>query len=251
MSNDPLFAVECDAPVFKPIVDAIREILTEVRFEVSPSGIRTSGIDASHVSFCSVKLPTEFFKTFVSTGQLELCVSTATLHSILRTATARDIIVIGTESDKCLVVELKGDEGCARYEIPLINMDAESIEVPVYEEDAVVSIDSKAFQRIVQRLAVSGAGQCTLEMDSEGALSWSARSIVYGAVIVKMEARHSDVRRCYKGTFGLDYMVRFLKATPLATHVEIGMCDSHPLRITYELTGGGNVTFYLAPALDE
>ncbi len=60
-----------------------------------------------------------------------------------------------------------------------------------------------------------------------------------------------DLKEPVSLTFALRYLNSFAKATPLSTHVHLGMTKDLPIVVEYQIADMGSLKFYLAPKIED
>ena len=64
MSNYKFLFKTVQASAIRTLIEALKEILTDVNFEINESGIKVIAMDSSHVSLIYMKLLSENFEKF-------------------------------------------------------------------------------------------------------------------------------------------------------------------------------------------
>lgn len=83
--------------ILKKIIDAIKDIVTEVNFDISPSGISLQAMDSSHVALVSLNLSMEGFETYRADTNQVIGVSIANLAKVMKLADPTDNITLQAE----------------------------------------------------------------------------------------------------------------------------------------------------------
>ena len=52
-------------------------------------------------------------------------------------------------------------------------------------------------------------------------------------------------------TFALRYLNNFAKATPLSPSVQLSIIKDAPIKVSYNISDMGSVSYYLAPKIDD
>ena len=74
--------------LLKKLVDAVKELCTEVNWDISPSGIQMQSMDSSHVCLVCFSLRADGFEHFRCDRSLVLGINLANLAKILKCAGA-------------------------------------------------------------------------------------------------------------------------------------------------------------------
>merc|ERR1712083_364631 len=151
------------------------------------------------------------------------------------------------------------DDRIADFDLKLMQIESEHMEIPEQQYKVVVKLPSTEFQKICRDPKEFGE---TLQMSAskEGIKFSVAGDVGSGNVMLKpREAEKSEdkvtltVHEPVTATFALRYLVNFAKAAPLCGVVELGLGPDAPLLVRYDLDKADNgfMQFYLAPKIDE
>merc|ERR1712222_68948 len=150
------------------------------------------------------------------------------------------------------------DDRIADFDLKLVQIESEHMEIPEQQYKVVVKLPSSEFQKICRDLKEFGE---TLQMSaSKEGIKFSVQGDV-GTGNVMLKPRESEkaedrvsltVHEPVTATFALRYLVTFAKAAPLCGNVELGLGPDAPLLVKYELekNDNGHMQFYLAPKID-
>ena len=137
--------------VLKKIIDAIKELVTEVNFEVTPEGLSVQAMDASHVALVVLTLDAENFEDFRCDRPQTLGISITNLAKLLKIAGNEDEITLRAEDEAShltLVFKGKRDEKISEFNLNLLTLDSEHLGIPEEEHCAEVVMASAEFSRI-------------------------------------------------------------------------------------------------------
>merc|ERR1712141_354771 len=155
--------------------------------------------------------------------------------------------------------ESGGDDRIADFDLKLMQIESEHMEIPEQHYKVVAKLPSGEFQKICRDLKEFGETM-QVKASKEG-ITFSVQGDV-GAGNVMLKPREADkpeekvtltVHEPVTATFALRYLVNFAKAAPLCGTVELGLGPDAPLLVKYSLdvTDNGHMQFYLAPKIDE
>merc|ERR1712232_446777 len=182
-------------------------------------------------------------------GILKMCGPTDSLK--VRWQSGADVVGFQCESG--------GDDRIADFDLKLMQIESEHMEVPEQHYKVTAKMPSAEFQKICGDLKEFGETM-QVKASKEG-ITFSVQGDV-GAGNVMLKPRESDkaeervtlaVQEPVTATFALRYLVNFAKAAPLRGTVELGLGPDAPLLVKYNLETGDNgyMQFYLAPKIDD
>merc|ERR1712176_241670 len=184
------------------------------------------------------------------------------LGKILKMCGQTDSLKLRWQNDADLVsfqCESGEDDRIADFDLKLMQIESEHMEVPEQHYKVVAKLPSAEFQKICRDLKEFGE---TMQVKAaKDGITFSVQGDL-GAGNVMLKPRESEkpeeqvalkVDEPVTATFALRYLVNFSKAAPLCGAVELGLGPDAPLLVKYELetTENGHLQFYLAPKIDE
>merc|ERR1719267_295680 len=183
------------------------------------------------------------------------------LTKILKMTNSSDSLKIRHQSDSDVVnFQCEGqDDRIADFDLKLMQIESEHMEIPEQHYKVVAKMPSSEFQKICKDLKEFGE---TLQLSaSKEGLKFTVQGDL-GSGNVMLKPRDADkpedkvsltVQEPVTATFALRYLVTFSKAAPLSGTVELGLGPDAPLLVKYvlETADKGHMQFYLAPKIDE
>ena len=88
-----------EAAVLKKIVEAIKDLVTDVNIDATPSGLSLQAMDSSHVALVSLTLASSGFEQYRADRPMTLGVSITNLAKVLKLAGNEDKIILKAEED--------------------------------------------------------------------------------------------------------------------------------------------------------
>merc|ERR1719163_783921 len=137
--------------ILKKIVEAIKDVVSDVNIDVSASGLSLQAMDGSHVALVSLNLSMEGFEHYRCDANMVLGLSIATLAKVMKLASADDAITLQAEQDPShlkLIFENPKNERVTEFTMNLISLDQEHLAIPETEFSSVVTINSGEFTKI-------------------------------------------------------------------------------------------------------
>lgn len=80
--------------VFKKIIEALKDLVTDVNFECSHEGISLQAMDSSHVALVTLFLRADSFQGYTCQQSLNLGVSMANLAKVIKCAENSDVMML-------------------------------------------------------------------------------------------------------------------------------------------------------------
>ncbi len=236
--------------VVKVIVDAVSEIVDAVVVDFGEEGVRMQAMDASHVSLCCLRLDRSAFSEYACDEPRSAGVSLSILSRIFRCASSEDELEVRVDdgSDR-MSLRFKGPARSSEFEMRLMEIDTERLQIPRVEYECVVSMPSPELQRVVRDVAVVGE-TCAVDV-KDGRIVFSSDGDMGRASFEPLDASVLGVEGAVRSRFAVKYLQMFTKATPLCKKAVLRMSRDNPMCLEYEIGGAGVLRYYLAPKMDD
>jgi len=250
------------ANLLKKVVDGMKDLCKDVNFDCSEKGLQVQSMDSSHVALVSLLLRESAFAEFKCDRPTSLGMNVDSLGKILKMCGPTDSLKLRWQNDADTVsfqCESGADDRISEFELKLMQIESEHMEIPEQHYKVVAKMPSGEFQKICRDLKEFGE---TMQMKaSKEGITFSVQGDL-GAGNVLLKPREAEkvedkvtltVHEPVTATFALRYLVNFAKAAPLCGTVEIGLGPDAPLLVKYSLESAdnGHLQFYLAPKIDE
>jgi len=249
------------AVLFKRVIDAMKDLVTDASFDFSDAGLSMQAMDSSHVSLCFMNLTAEGFERYRCDRNLSLGLSLANLGKILKCAGTEDTLTLKAidEPDTLsLMFENKTQDKIMDFEMKLMDIDEENLGIPDQEYKCKITMDCNEFARIIRDLSALG-DTCNIACTKDG-VKFSVEGDVGNANITikptktvdKEEGTSITMKEPVELTFALRYLKFFTQAAPLSSKVSLSMSEDIPLLTEFQLgDNAGSLKYYLAPKIDE
>jgi len=256
------------ADTFAAIFQHIKNFSDQINILFSPQRLYIQTMDSSRVSIVELEILAEWFDIYDVTANATVGISSTILGRILLSRDKKQVIELDIptqDRDKFdihfLNPETTKSNGTEvsktfekHFEIPLIDLDEEIMNIPDMEYQAEFSLPSSNFADIIQQLKMFGD---TMDVFcSEEKIALTSNSPESGKMEVEIKIDDLTNFAINEGeTLQLSYSLTYLHYiclyNKLAKEVEIKLYDQFPLQVLYKLGENANMKFFLAPKIDE
>lgn len=254
----------------KTLIEAMKELLTDVVLEVDENGIKVIAMDTARVVLVHLKLDASRFEYFSCNAPLHLGVNMINLHKLIKTVGNSDTLTLYVEKDdpNHLGVKIESSEKNSRtiYKLNLLDMECNALSVaPTQFEDRIL-LGSTEFQKlcrdmhnladVVEIKVVNGE----VTFSCKGDFSTQETVLCNGCLQPINEdydddenqsdnemASHDDKQDITQGMFNLKYLVMFTRCTNLSSNVELYLKNDYPLIVKYNVSCLGEIKLACAP----
>jgi proliferating cell nuclear antigen len=245
----------------KKIVEAIKDIVSDVNFDCNSQGLSLQAMDQSHVSLVSLNLKPEGFEYFRCDKSITLGINLLSLYKILKCASNEDSVTISCKETMeilSFLFESPANDRISEFQLRLIQINTEQLGIPDTEYPTVVYLTSGEYRRICSDLSILG-DTIQIEVSKLGIKFEIEGDIGKGSIILRRSKKNENSdestdfvnNETIKMTFALRYLNNFSKATPLCDRIVLRMSKDMPLQLEFKIGLHGCIRYYLAPKMDD
>jgi proliferating cell nuclear antigen len=247
----------CDIKIAKSstlkcIIDSYKDNITEGIWKFSEEGITMLMIDPSHIFVCEMRLGTEGFESYKLETSVSVGISFVNLSKVLKCSSNDDSVIISLAKDNPSDVSITfigKTSKKSKFEIKLIEIENEDLNIPNKEFDCNIKINSKEFKSIISDLNQFG-DNCTFDITSESMNFYTKGDVGTGNMSLSKDDIKMEVKKPIKLTFSIKCLLNFTKATSLSDTICLSMSEDSPMMLTYNIENMGHVKFYLAQKIE-
>ena len=254
-------AAKCE--IFSGIFQNLRTFVDNVNIQFSEKGLHLQTMDNAHVSVFELNIPKEWFDEFnceLKDGFV-LGISCNIISKILnaRDKEQRIKFIYDNSNTDQLFVEFSTTNTTKtifdkKFELPLVDMDEEALQIPEIEYSAEFSLNSSVFASLINQLKTFAE---TVEIScSEESITLHSHSIDAGKMSV--EIKNDDLTEfsivedeTLNLSFSLHYLHSICLYQKISKEITIHLCDNYPLKIAYNLGDDATILFFLAPKMND
>ena len=245
------------ASAVRTLVEALKEILTDVNIEVDESGLKIIAMDSSHVALIHIKLSSKNFEKFHCPKPVVCGVSMLRLYKLLKIMSPNDTLTFFVEKDEPSDLKIQietGEKGLKHnFSLKLMDLFIDKVEVPPAEFSSVLRMPSTDFQKLCRDMS-NLADDMEIKSSGNQLVFKIANDWVDQTTVIR-ESGNSGMTyiqnltpdEVIQGVFSIKKMVTFTKCTNLCQNIEIYLKNDYPIIIKYSVANLGEVKFCLAP----
>ena len=254
--------------VIKTLVEALKELLTDVVLEVDESGLRVIAMNKACAVLVHLRLDAERFEYFRCSKPLNLGVNIINLHKLIKTVGNSDTLTMYVEDDEShLGIKIESSEKNSRtvYKLNLLDMENTKITVSPMQFDDVIVLGAGEFQKLCRDMHnIADVAEIKVVNDE---VTFSCRgdfstqeTVLGNGCLQKVApedkegqaddapAEASDSSSVItQGMFNLDYLVMFTRCTNLSPTVQLYLKNDFPLFVRYTVSNLGEIKLVCAP----
>lgn len=249
-----MFNITLDnADLLKNSIPIIAEILDEGVFKVDSNGMSLLSPDRSMIAVVDFKLLSSAFKDFKVTGEEMLGLNMANLVAVVKRIKAGENVTLSKEENSNVLKFILHGKGTRKFEIPLLNTTAEKPPLDQLDFKSKVEVDSNVLEEgisdadIVDDSIVFEAGNENFKMWAKGDVSSSQLELKKGEEGLEKIETTEPIRARYP----LEYLKKMIKAAKFANKVSLELSNDYPMRMVFRDIDKIDLSFVLAPRVEE
>uniref|UniRef100_A0A6C0IDZ1 Proliferating cell nuclear antigen PCNA N-terminal domain-containing protein n=1 Tax=viral metagenome TaxID=1070528 RepID=A0A6C0IDZ1_9ZZZZ len=242
--------------LFVALFQTLKNCSTLVRVNFLIDKLYIQGMDKSHICLFDVSILKKWFDEYSVDEVNSVCFDTNIFHLIISTKSEGLDIIIHSETDDSLNVNLvslehsKGDFN-KYFKIPLADYEQEEMVIPTVDYDAEFSISAKKICEIVSQMMTFGTDinvKC-----SEEKIDLITNGIA-GEMIVNIPIEDLTEYSIIEGeevnlSYSLNYINKMCLTNKLSNEIQFFISQQYPMKITYDLGDDSFIVFYIAPKI--
>ena len=271
------------ADVFTSLFQHIKLFADNINIMFERERIYLQSMDSSRVSIFEMDIPSDWFDVYehTHTSNITIGLSSSLLYKILNTRDKiqeLNILYKDEDSDKlfinftcgrAIVNSISTENGSDRpiiretsakavfdkhFELPLMDIEYELMNIPPQDSQAEFTVPSGTFSNLINQLGLFGD---SLEIDcSEEKIMLHSVSVDQGKMAVEMKIDDLTEYSINEGevmhiTFSLKILHNICLYNKISKEVIVHLTSNFPMKIVYDLGENANMTFYLAPKIED
>jgi proliferating cell nuclear antigen PCNA len=248
--------------VFLSLFQLLKNCASLVSIIFNEDHLYIQGMDKSHVCLFDIKIFSSWFSSYDFDNTCKICVDTAIFCTILSINQEHHTIILHCEEESesahlnidMIFGESKGESKKAIgdfdkfFKIPLVELDADLLNIPDVDYDAEFSIPSKKICEIASQLLIFGE---TMNVKcSEEKIDLSSNN-ENGEMTVNIPIDDLSEFSISEGEtidlyYSLNYIQKMCLTTKLSSEIGFSISAEFPMRIKYDLGEDSTVSFFIA-----
>ena len=249
LSQYVFYARTVKASPIRNLVDAVKDILTEVNLEITATDIRIMATEGTHTILVNMRLYADRFDTYHCTQKCILGVDFVNLNKMVKQIKNEDSLLLFLERSNMSRLGIRIMNGekqmvTTKY-LNLMELAIKPIEIPPVRFPTVITMPSIDFQNIIKDLIQLGD---KVEIKSaENEFSFRLEGGDFGSQETVCIIPN-PTKEIIQGYFLLKPLALFTKCTSMSTDIMIYLKNNYPIIIEYSVAGLGEIRLALAPS---
>ncbi|MCW4006564.1 MAG: proliferating cell nuclear antigen (pcna) [Candidatus Bathyarchaeota archaeon] len=242
-----------DAKLLKDMANAISILVDEATFKIETDGLKLRAMDPSRVAMIDFEWPKSIFEEYDCSESSAMCINISELLKLLKRASKDEAVELSLD-DKTgrLQVKITG-KYTRKFNMPTLEASEEEVPTPKITFNVVAKTTTQGLSQAIDDAGLV-SDHVRFEADPEK-LVLSASGDLMGATITLQKGNDAlldlDVKEESKATFSLSYLSEIIKAASATSDIAtLEFSSDMPVRIDFQQTIEGKLTFFLAPRIE-
>ncbi|MAE13065.1 proliferating cell nuclear antigen (pcna) [Candidatus Woesearchaeota archaeon] len=234
--------------LFKDSIGIISDLVNEAKFNITKEAIEMIAMDPANVAMVMFKLLSSSFVEYDVKETTTIALNLNDLKQVLRRVKPNDTLTLELEEGK-LVITLKSTTK-RTFAMPLIDYEEKEQKVPELVFDVQVQMLSKVFSEAVEDVDIVGES-VKLIVDPETFVISSSGDMTNASVEIK-KTEETDIKTADKvnAKYSVEYLKKIIQGSKLADTITIRFSKDYPLKLEYTSLNQLQLSFILAPRVD-
>src|SRR5512136_3232386 len=242
-----------DAKLLKDLITSISILVDEATFKIDADALRLRAMDPSRVAMIDFEWPKTIFEEYVCQEPTKMCINISELLKLLKRAGKEEAVELSLD-DKTgrLLVAITGKYS-RNFTMPMLEASEEEVPTPKISFNVKAKITTQGLSQAIEDAQLV-SDHVRIEAEPEK-LTLSATGDLMGATITLPKGSDAlldlEVKEKAKATFSLSYLSEIIKAASATSDIAtLEFSSDMPVRIDFQQTKEGKLTFFLAPRIE-
>jgi len=242
-----------DSKLLRDMVTSISILVDEATFKLEPEGLKLRAMDPSRVAMVDFEWPKTVFEEYLCTEPTKMCINISELLKLLKRAGKEEVVELSLdEKTQRLQIKVTG-KYTRNFTMPTLEASEEEVPTPKISFNVMVKATTEGLGQAIEDAQLV-SDHVKIEADTEkivfnaaGDLMGATISIQKGSdTLLDLEAKEPS-----KATFSLSYLSEIIKAASATSDIAtLEFSTDMPIKLDFQQTKEGKLTFYLAPRIE-
>ena len=256
MSEYVVEACTIDSNTIKLLAESLKGLLTQANLVFDEEGVRMVTMNNGNTILVHLRLHASKFERYKCEKRTLIGFDTANFYTLLRSIRNRDTVTFyiarNNPNKLGILLENAVSRRITRYELSLLDIDEETVEIPDSRFPCILTVPSTELQQAIRdmrslskqvELKILGS---TIVFSLKG--SFSSQETILGETNDGLSfVQKPESAEIVQGVFSLDHLADIIKCSSMCSRAKIYMKIDFPLMVTYDVANLGEITFCLVP----
>lgn len=244
---------------FSAIFQNMKLFSDNVNISLESTGLFLQAMDSGRVSVVELSIPNDWFDSYSVSNGMTIGLNAIIFYKILSTRDkSQNIQIEAGDNPDTLLIRFKSSDSAVfdkTFEIPLIDIDTDTMSIPTIEYQAEFSLPSVNFNNLMNQLKMFGENMDVDCSEDQIVLYSSSQDCGKMSVEIKIDDLNSfsiDEGERLAMSFSLMYLYNISQFHKISKEVELKFKRDYPVQLVYNLGAeNASLRFFLAPKIKD
>jgi len=238
------------ASSFKSTFEVLKDILNDVNIYFDERGLKMITLDTARASLVDFELLADNFEEYECPEPVVAGVNISNMFKLLKTISTTDTLTLEITNRDIMKIKIENPakKTNTKFELKLLDIDEDHIQVPQIPLDVCTVMQSIDFQRICRDMN-NLSNEITITRTGDRFVCSCVGDFANQETILTCNVEEKGT---YTGTYSLKYLNIFTKATGMCSTVQLFQeTENRFLVLQYNVANLGELKFYLATKVQD
>ena len=187
-----------DGGIFKRVVEAIKDLVTDVNIDVSGQGLSIQAMDSSHVALVALQMPADGFEEYRCDVPMRLGISIGNLSKVLKLGGHDDSLTLQSQQDSAVLrLSFQGSTSDkeTHFNMNLMTLESEHLSIPDGDFGSTVTLNASEFSKVCREL-YSLSETITIKTSQTGRVTFEVNGDVGSGTMVMSQSDSNKEDHC-------------------------------------------------------
>lgn len=244
--------------ILKGIVETLASIIDETDIQITPKEFKIKAMDPSRICLLQLIIAKVSFDEYECSKECTITVNLDDLDKVIKRSSINDNITLSFQEDiQKLKIKMVRDESTRARMFSLALLDSDIEEIPM---DNLLKIEYKSIWTMDTAFLIEAIKDAEIYSEILNIITTEGQGLVFSSIgqIGEMEYElgeddliDSDLNGTSSGAYSLTFLKAILKIASITEKLEISLKTDHPIKMIFNLLEGGELSYFLAPRVEE
>ena len=244
--------------ILKGIVETLASIIDETDIQITPKEFKIKAMDPSRICLLQLIIAKVNFDEYECSKECTITVNLDDLDKVIKRSSINDNITLSFQEDaQKLKIKMVRDESTRARTFSLALLDSDIEEIPM---DNLLKIEYKSIWTMDTAFLIEAIKDAEIYSEILNMITTEGQGLVFSSIgqIGEMEYElgeddliDSDLNGTSSGAYSLTFLKAILKIASITEKLEISLKTDHPIKMIFNLLEGGELSYFLAPRVEE
>ena len=244
--------------IFVSVFQLLKNWGSGIKMQFDTDKLYIQTMDKSHICLADINIKANWFSKYEANKSTNIYVDSNNFAILMNYAVKNDILELNYKDDcpdkifiNCLNGQNNNDTYDHFFELNLIEMTNDCLDIPNVDYDVEFNIDSKKFIDSLTDLNTFGPDLNIKCLESLIELNTNSETTLLKiAIPIDDLNEYATTEEELDMNISLSHITKMCTSNKLSKNIEVRLSNEYPMMMVYNLGDDSNVCFFIAPKID-